>query len=227
MFSLGSEISEGHRMKQAARMLTAVAILFGFSPGLEAQGMRQIKVVVNFKQSGNQGQETIGGSGGVIIRKGNVRPQGRFDVEERQTTTQRSSGIFTLVQDGGASSLLVATRVPYAEVAYFYSYLTGAGYVASRVVFQEVGTALKVEADILPQNQIRVRLMPRVSYFSAEGAGAIDVTEAVTELIVRSGEPAFLGGATTQMHEVTRRILGYDERQSASETSIAVTATIQ
>jgi Flp pilus assembly secretin CpaC len=214
-------------MNRAVYLLATVALSLSIAMELNAQPTRQVKVVVNFKQSGNQGQEAVGGSGAVIIRKGNVRPQGRFEAEERQTTVQRTSGIFTLVQDGGASSLLVATRVPYAEAAYYYNYLTGAGYVATRVVFQEVGTALKVEADILPQNQIRVRLMPRVSYFSAEGAGAIDVTEAATELILQSGEPAFLGGATTRMHEVTRRILGYDERSGASESSIAVTATVQ
>jgi type II/III secretion system protein len=217
-------------MNRAFRLFVTVALFLSFSMELEAQGSRQVKVAVNFKQSGTSGQETIGGSGAVIIRKGNVRPQGRFGVEERQTTTQRASGIFTLVQDGGASSLLVATRVPYAEAAYYYNYLTGAGYVATRVIFQEVGTALKVEAAILPQNQIRVRLMPRISYFSPEGAGAIDVTEAATELILQSGEPAFLGGATTELHDVTRRVMGilsYDARTGASESSIAVTATIQ
>ena len=69
--------------------------------------------------------------------------------------------------------------------------------------------------------------MPRISYFSAEGAGAIDVTEASTELVVPNGQPVFLGGATTQMHELTRQILGFSERQSASETSVLLTATIQ
>ena len=195
---------------------------------LHAQSRQQVKVVVEFKQSGSRGQEAIGGSGGVIItRKGSVRPEGRFGAEERQTTVQRSSGIFTLVQDGGESSLLVATRVPYAELIFYQNYLTGAGYVASRLAFREVGTALKVQADILPQNQVRVRLIPRISYFSAEGAGAIDVTEAATELIVPNGQPVFLGGATTKMHEVTRQLLGFDERQSASETSVVLTASIQ
>ena len=215
-------------MKRIFRILSAVAFLSGFSLELAAQPMRQVKVVVDFKQSGNRGQEAIGGSGGVIItRKGSIRPEGRFGAEESRTTVQRSSGIFTLVQDGGASSLLVATKVPYAEVIYYQNYLTGAGYVTSRLVFRDVGTALKVQADILPQNQVRLRLMPRISYFSADGGDAIDVTEAVTEVIVPSGQPVFLGGATTQMHEVTRRILGYDERQSASESSLVLTATIQ
>ena len=186
-----------------------------------------VKVVVEFKQSGASGRETVGGTGGVIITRKSVRPEGRVVVEDTQTRTQRSTGIFTLVQDGGESSMLVATKVPYTEAIYYQNYLTGAGYTVARVAFIDVGTALKVRAQILPQNQIRVQLMPRISYFSAEGGGAIDVTEAATELIVTNGQPVFLGGATSQMHEVTRQLLGFSGRQDTSETAVTVTATIQ
>lgn len=214
-------------MRRAFRLFLTSALSVGLWSAAEAQGMRQIKVVVNFTQSGTSSQETFGGSGGVAITRRSVRPEGRFGVEDKQTTVQRTSGIFTLVQDGGAASMLVATRVPYAEAAYYYNYLTGAGYVTTRIVFQDVGTALKVEAQVLPQNQIRLRLMPRISYFSAEGAGAIDVVEAATELVVPSGQPVSLGGAATAMHEVTRRIFGYDARSGAGESAISVVATLQ
>lgn len=217
------------RAQKLNRSLLVVVVAYLFWPqALPGQNRQQVKVVVEFKQSGNRGQEAIGGSGGVIVtRKGGVRPEGRVAAEERQTRFEHSSGIFTLVQDGGESTLLVATRVPYADAVFYQNYLTGAGYVASRVVFRNVGTALTVRADILPQNQVRVRLMPRISYFSADGAGAIDVTEAITEIIVPSGQPVFLGGATTQMHQLTRQILGLSERQSATETSVVLTATVQ
>lgn len=216
------------KVKLIFSALAALAWILTCTAGLHAQGRQQVKVVVEFKQSGSRGQETVGGRGGVIItRKGSVRPEGRITAEERQTQVERSSGIFTLVQDGGESILLVATRVPYAEAVFYQNYLTGAGYVVSRLAFREVGTALKVRAYILPQNQVRVQVMPRISYFSAEGAGAIDVAEAATELIVPNGQPVFLGGATTQMHELTRQILGFSERQGASETSVLLTAIIQ
>ncbi len=216
------------------RTLCFVAFIFGAAAllatparELNSQTRQQVKVVVEFKQSGNQSRETLGGTGGVIITRKSVRPDGRVVVEDTQTKTQRSTGIFTLVQDGGESSLLVATKVPYTEAIYYQNYLTGAGYTVARVAFLDVGTALKVRAQILPQNQIRVQLMPRISYFSTEGGGTIDVTEAATELIVPHGQPVFLGGATTQMHEVTRQLLGFGSREGASETSITLTATIQ
>src|SRR4029077_675948 len=159
--------------------------------------------------------------------RGNAYPSGRITGNDRQTTVQRSTGIFTLVQDGGESILSVATQVPYSQTAYYYNYALGSGYIQTQIVFTEVGTSLRVSASVLPDNQIRVRLTPRISYFSAERSGAIDFTEATTELIVPSGQPVSLGGSTTNMHEVTRQILGYRDRASSSETNLVLTATIQ
>lgn len=95
------------------------------------------------------------------------------------------------------------------------------------MVFSDVGTALRVRAATLWDGQIQLRLTPRISYFSVERPGAIDFTEAATELIVPNGQPVSLGGATSSMHEVTRQILGYRDRTGSSETSLVVTATIQ
>jgi type II secretory pathway component GspD/PulD (secretin) len=95
------------------------------------------------------------------------------------------------------------------------------------VQFRDVGTSLKVRAAILPGNQVRVRLTPTVSWFSADGSGVIEVNEASTELVVPSGRPVMLGGATTQTHELTRRILGYRAGESSTETTMALTATIR
>jgi type II secretory pathway component GspD/PulD (secretin) len=192
-----------------------------------AQTRRQIKVLVESKQSGTQNQEGVQGSGSVIIRRGNVQPSGRVTAAERQTTVQRSTGIFTLVQDGAESILSVATRGAYSETAYYYNYAAGNGYLQRNIVFTDVGTSLRVSASVLPDNQIRVRLTPRISYFSAERSGAIDFTEATTELIVPHGQPVSLAGSTTQVHEITRQILGYRNRVSSGETNLVLTATIQ
>jgi Bacterial type II and III secretion system protein len=204
-----------------------VCLMLGMPSIGNAQSRRQVKVLVESQQSGTKNQEAVQGSGSVIIRRGNVQPFGRLAAGDRQTTVQRSTGMFTLVQDGGESILSVATTVPYNQVAYYYNYAAGGGYIQRQIVFTDVGTSLRVTASLLPDNQIRVRLTPRISYFSAERSGAIDFTEATTELIVPSGQPVSLGGSTTQMHEITRQILGYRDRSSSSETSLVLTATIQ
>jgi Bacterial type II and III secretion system protein len=204
-----------------------ISLMLTLPPIANAQSRRQIRVLVESQQSGTHSQEALQGSGSVIIRRGTVHPSGRLTAGDRQTTVQRSTGIFTLVQDGGESILTVATRVPYSQAAYYYNYAAGAGYVQRQVVFTDVGTSLRVNATVLDDNQIRVRLTPRISYFSAEKSGAVDFTEATTELIVPNGQPISLGGSTTNMHEITRQILGYRDRASASEASMTLTATVQ
>ena len=210
-------------------LIVAVALSFvgGIASQSDSQSRRQIKVLVESQQSGTQNQEGLGGSGSVIIRRGNAYPSGRVTGGDRQTTVQRSTGIFTLVQDGAESILTVATLVPYNQTAYYYNYAAGAGYIQRQIVFTDVGTSLRVNASVLPDNQIRVRLTPRISYFSAERSGAIDFTEATTELVVPNGQPVSLGGSTTKMHEVTRQILGYRDQTSTNEISLTLTATIQ
>jgi len=212
------------------RLAAAIALLIlplAWCGNLVAQSPRHIKVLLESQQLVDQNRQAVQGSGSVIIRKGNVQPSGRVGAVERQTTVQRSNGIFTLVRHGGESILTVATSVPYQQSVFYRDWASGLGYLARDIVFREVGTSLKVSAKILPDNQILVRLTPRISYFSHERAGIVDFTEAQTELIVANGQPVSLGGSTTKMHEVTRQILGFADRASSSETSLVVTATVQ
>jgi len=76
-------------------------------------------------------------------------------------------------------------------------------------------------------NQIRVRLTPRISYASADGSGAVEFTEAATELVVPSGRPVVLGGSTSETHAVLRQMLGVARERSAGEATVVLTATAQ
>lgn len=143
----------------------------------------------------------------MIVRRGTVQPSGRIVASDRETTVQRSSGVFTLVLDGGESILTVATRVRQAEIAYYYNHAFGSGAIERRIVFTDVGTLLRVRATTLADDQIQLRLIPRISYFPVDRPGAIDFTAAATELIVPNGQPVSLGGATANLHEITRQIL--------------------
>jgi len=217
------------RQRSSRLVPTAImaAILVYWSAGAYAQSHRHIKVLVETQQSGKANRQEVQGSGGVIIRRGGVQPSGRVTAGDKQTTIQRSTGIFTLVQDGGESILSVATRVPQNQVGYYRDYARGIGYIDGQIIFTEVGTSLRVSASALADGQIRVRLTPRISYFSAERPGAIDFTEATTELVVSNAQPVSLGGSTTRLHELTRQILGYTERTSSSQTDLVITATLQ
>lgn len=216
-------------MRSRSILLLSVAaglVLVSVFDGL-SQTRRHIKVVLQSQETVTGSGERLQGAGEVVIRRGTINPSGRVVANERQTIVQRSSGIFTLVLDGGESILSVATRVPRSQIAYYHNYAAGVGYIERRIVLEDVGTSLRVSAATLPDGQIRLRLTPRISYFSAERPGAIDFTEAATELIVPSGQPVSLGGSTANLHELTRQILGYGERASSREINMIVTATVQ
>jgi len=156
-----------------------------------------------------------------------VRGRGGVVVEDTTTRITRSSGLFTVVLDGGAGSIMMADDVPTPQLAYYYDYATGKGYVAQGVAWQRVGTALAVRPVILPGNQIRVTLTPVISYFTPAGGGTIEVVEAATQLIVPNGGRIQFGGSTGSLHAVTRQVLGYRNEQSSQDTALTVSASIQ
>lgn len=203
----------------------------GGPPAALAQSPRQVRVLLEFQQQTQGSRQGVQGQGGVIVeqRGGDPRVRGRggLAVEDSTTRVTRSSGLFTVVQDGGAGSILMAQDVPSPQMAYYYDYATGKGHVAQGVAWQRVGTALSVRPVILPGNQIRVTLVPVISYFTAAGGGTIEMVEAATQLIVPNGGRMQVGGSTGSLHAVTRQVLGYRAEQSSQDTALTVTATIQ
>jgi hypothetical protein len=207
--------------------ITVIVPICAFVSQIHAQTRRNIKVLLETRQTATTSQEGLQGAGSIIIRRGTVQPSGRITGTDRQTTIQRSSGIFTLVSDGGESLLTVATRVPQAEVGFYYNHALRIGAIERHIVFTDVGTTLRVSAATLADGQIQLRLIPRVSYFSADRPGAIDFTEAATQLVVPNGQPVSLGRSTANLHQITRQILGHRSRARGEEIGLVVTATIQ
>lgn len=224
------------RLARILGLLALVSVGLGVSdaggPGALAQSNRQVKVVLEFQQQAQGSRQGVQGQGNVIVeqrRTGDPRVRGRGGVVVEDTTTRitRSSGLFTVVLDGGAGSIMMADDVPTPQLAYYYDYATGKGYVAQGVAWQRVGTALAVRPVILPGNQIRVTLTPVISYFTPAGGGTIEVVEAATQLIVPNGGRIQFGGSTGSLHAVTRQVLGYRNEQSSQDTALTVSASIQ
>jgi hypothetical protein len=210
-------------------LVVALAILLGAgSAAAQPLGNKQVRVSIEFRDAGTEASDALQGNGRVVItERGTQRSRAGVGADSRTTRTTRSSGIFTIVQDGGDSLLRVATRVPYEDVRFYRDYATGAGYLSREVFFESAGTSLKVHADVLGERRVRLRLVPTVSYFSADGSGSIDLTDAATELDVESGKPVLIGGGTTETNEITRRILGYRTSTTQRESSILLTAVVQ
>jgi len=211
---------------RAATLLLAAGLMASGGPA-GAQTGRQVKVVFEFQQQGQASREGLQGRGGVVIHDGTVRGRGGVAAGSSTTQTTRSEGIFTIVEDGGQASMLVASEVPMAVLGWFRDYATGQGYAAQVTAWRRVGTTLVVKPIILPDGRIRVRLIPEVSYFSPQGDGSIEFNEAATEVIVPNGRKMRIGGASRGINQVTRQVLGYREQQSSSESSFILTATVQ
>jgi hypothetical protein len=193
------------------RVVSMALIALAVAAPVAAQSGRQVKVLVEFKQQTQGSRQGVQGQGGIVVeeRRGEPRVRGRGGLAVEDTTTRvtRSSGLFTVVQDGGAGSIMVAQDVPSQQMAYYYDYATGKGHVAQGVAWQRVGTAL--------------------SYFTPGGGGTIEVVEAATDVIVPNGGRLQFGGSTGSLHAITRQVLGYRSQQSSEETALTLTATIQ
>ena len=212
-------------MKRQFLLLSAALAVAG---AISAFAGGHIRVDVRFRETGTSDRDAAGGTGSVIITERGVS-RGTLGLEgtSRTVKTRRSSGVFTIVQDGGESRIAMATRVPVREVGWFHDYATGGGYLSESISFENVGTSLKVRANRLADGNIRVSLVPSVSWFSAERAGAIDFTEAATELVVAPGEEVVIGGGTRELSEITRRVLGIERVSGAGESSVVLKATPQ
>lgn len=208
------------------RRLLAIAAALVLATAAAAQSSRTVRVSVEFRQAATASREGVGAGGGVIVtERGGVRSRVRGGAGSTEIRRQASTGMFTLVQDGGEATLQVATQVPVAQVTILRDYAAARGYVSSTVVFRDVGTALGVRASILPDRQIRVRLTPRISWLSPGGAGTIEFVEAATELVVPDGRPVVLAGSTTATHTVTREILGLGQQTTSDERTVVLIAT--
>ncbi len=209
------------------RPLLVIALILTTGMPAAAQTGRQVKVVLEFQQQSQASRQGAQGQGSIVIEDGKKpRARGGLAAEDTTTRTTRTNGVFTVVQDGGTASMMVASEVPYTAISWFRDYATGRGYIAQGTAWQRVGTTLVVNPTILPKGQIRVRLVPQVSYFTPDGGGSIEFNEAVTDVIVPNGRAMRVGGATRGINQVTRQILGYSQQQSASESSFILTATI-
>src|SRR5262249_57675080 len=102
----------------AAAVALLPALLAG-AVGASGQTGRQVKVVLEFEQHGQEVRQGAQGRGTVVIQDGKARGRGGVAVEDTTTRTTRTSGVFTVVPDGGTPSILMARHVPYPLAPWF------------------------------------------------------------------------------------------------------------
>ena len=206
-------------------LLALLWLLGGGTAG--AVGSQNVKVALQFESRSSNRVSAADPGGRVIATGRGVRGHGRLTVEDSRTRVRQTTSLFVVVQDGGEGRLLVATAVPYPQVALFYDYATAHGYVATGIQWEQVGTSLVVRPSILPDGTIRVRLTPHVTYLTATGGGEVEFAEASSDVRVPAGTPVALGGADQQLNTLTRQILGERASQAADQLTLTLVATVQ
>ena len=87
----------------------AVGVLAG-AVDVQALGTKQVRVSVEFRQSGKTEGTDIQGSGEVVITERRSGGAARLGLDSQTTRSSVRTGIFTVVQDGG-DSMQTTTRL--------------------------------------------------------------------------------------------------------------------
>src|SRR2546426_762693 len=111
------------RTSRAEPALFALLWLLGGGTAGAAEP-RNVKVALQFESRSSNRVTATDPAGRVIATGRGVRGRGRLTVEDSRTRVRQTTSLFVVAQDGGEGRLLVATAVPYPQVAFFYDYAT-------------------------------------------------------------------------------------------------------
>ena len=176
------------RRSRAEPALFALLWLLGGGTAGAAEP-RNVKVALQFESLSSNRVTATDPAGRVIATRRGVRGRGGLAVEDSRTRVRQTTSLFVVVQDGGEGRLLVATAVPYPQIAFFYDYATAHGYVATGIRWEQVGTSLVVRPRSSPDGTIRLRLTPSRDVPTATGGGEVEFAEASSDLRVPAGTP--------------------------------------
>jgi hypothetical protein len=71
-----------------------------------------------------------------------------------------------------------------------------------------------------------LKITPQISYRTDEDTGTIELVEAATEVVVRSGQSMTIGGSGSGSEVMRQVLLGYERTHRTSQVSIVLTAEI-
>ena len=119
-----------------------------------------------------------------------------------------------------------AVRGAYASASVVTQYALGRNYITPGIVFRNLGTAFVVRPAILPNQRVRVRITPQLSYRSDQDKGTVELVEAATEVVVASGQPMVIGGSETAGEGTRQFLLGYEQVHRTGRVTIVLTAEV-
>lgn len=132
-----------------------------------------------------------------------------------------------LVMSGERASITVGQDI--VTVQPFWTYANGLGLVPPGVVFQRVGTGFDVEPTVVGDT-IRLKMIPWMSYQSAQGPGRIEFMESATQVVLKNGDMTEVAASTqsnSRQGSAFGLITGFGNQQSATSNQIWVHGEIR
>jgi general secretion pathway protein D len=154
------------------------------------------------------GGEITGGSAGDLVIRALQVGGVRADVVLRALASNSDVTILSrplvVARNNEEARILVGSERPFVQL--FRSLPTDAAVRDQVVQYRNVGTQLTIRPTINPDGYVSLSVLQEVSNATAEtqfGAPVISTREARTELLVRDGRTAVIGGLVDQQREMS------------------------
>ncbi len=198
---------------------------------LKELDVRQKNVRIDVKFSGTGDNSDIGagitGHGKVIYGNGDISGNVAVNpsIHSSSTHISETSTQTLMVMSGAHAELRVGTRVPYLNWIMEYGYHHG--FIAGNIQWENVGSFLSVEPDIIGEGpMVKVRLVPVLSGLVDGHRERIRFTEEATEVVVRSGNTVTIGGASNSRQFLSHFLVGFDKSGRSYALNISLKPTI-
>lgn len=140
-----------------------------------------------------------------LLRAGGVDLKAAISVLSTRGDVRIVSRPVVLAQNNQEAKILIGSERPFVQV--FRSLPTDAGVRDQIVQYRDVGTKLTIVPTINDDGYVNLQVLQEVSTATAEtqfGAPVISTREASTQLFVRDGQTAVIGGLIDRQQEKTR-----------------------
>lgn len=188
-----------------------------------------VRIRVTFKEAQDRASDDVGVRIGVKPEDAGSRgnaPLGQITVEQTAESLRSTVSQELLVLSGARGRIRIGTDVPNAE--WIWSYGSKEGWWTGSTQWKQVGASLLVEAYVMSDKRIRVRLTPEFSYLVDDQSLTTAVETLTTEVIVKGGEVVDLGGIPVSHQDFYSKFLvGYDRQGERRSLHILLLPTLE
>lgn len=187
-----------------------------------------VSLTVDYGVSNSSGITQVGASGGVVVNSGGSGGGAVVITARNDQGTMSDSGVMKLTTMSGSEAVLsVGEQIPLVATQFFFDYAHRIGLIGTVVGYQDVSTGFGVVPRVLSNDEVVLRIYPRVAYASPAGPGVIRYFGAATEVRVRNGDTVTIAASSQDSSGLFTRILSTGRYSASNSGTIRVTPRIR